>query len=404
VKFNELVFKKGSIPIIEGQPEGDSFFIIKKGQVQQSTSTVALSSEEKQILGPGNFFGVISCMARRPHLHTIDVLEDTLVIVVYREQFDFLIQEITPVAMKILRYFSQKVRDFDAILTRLSLKSSASENTCNLFDIGEYYNAFQGKFNQAASAYLRYLKFCPDGENIGIARTKLAKIYSVFKDKLNLEPKKENYYYNFDNEQVIFLEHEPGSLLYIIQEGEVKISKIVNNQEVLLGILKAGDIFGEMAILENRPRNATAVASGKVRLMAVSKESFPAIVSKHTQIANRIITLLSERIWFLHRHITNMTITDPEIRLFDALYIQALKARAPIAPKSEFTFDLTFEDLLFFSGLKTEKGYTHLRNIIDNRKILKIENGKIVCTDLAQLAGFANVVKRNLEQQKLKDS
>ena len=49
---------------------------------------------------------------------------------------------------------------------------------------------------------------------------------------------------------MIFSEHEPGEDLYIIQQGKVKITKIINNQEVLLAVLQPGDIFGEMALLE----------------------------------------------------------------------------------------------------------------------------------------------------------
>ncbi len=185
-QFKEVRFQKGSIPIIEGQKAADQFYIIKKGRVLQSTSTVPLAEQERQVLDTGNFFGVISCMARRPHLHTIEILEDTLAIFVRKDQFEVLIQTNTPIALKILRYFSQKVRQFDAVLTQLSLKSSAEEDMNNLFNIAEYYNSHQGKINHAAYTYLRYIKFCPDGRNIDEAKSKFSKIYS------------ENRFYNKD--------------------------------------------------------------------------------------------------------------------------------------------------------------------------------------------------------------
>ena len=51
-----------------------------------------------------------------------------------------------------------------------------------------------------------------------------------------------------------------GYLFYIIQKGQVKITKVVNDNEVMLAVLNPGDIFGEMAILENKPGSASAVA------------------------------------------------------------------------------------------------------------------------------------------------
>ncbi|HPA72406.1 MAG TPA: cyclic nucleotide-binding domain-containing protein, partial [Spirochaetota bacterium] len=60
--------------------------------------------------------------------------------------------------------------------------------------------------------------------------------------------------------QLIFCEFEPGNEFYFIQSGRVKIVKIVNNTEKTLDVLKPGDVFGEMAILENSPRSATAIA------------------------------------------------------------------------------------------------------------------------------------------------
>ncbi len=395
-QFKEVRFQKGSIPIIEGQEENDFFYIIKKGKVLQTTNTKPLEEQERQILEAGNFFGVIDCMAKRPYLHTIEILEDTLAIVVYRNQFEILIQNTSPIALKILRYFSQKLRQFDMVLTQLSLKSISTEDPKNLFDIAEYYESHTGKESHAAYAYLRYIKYCPGGDKVETAKKNFSKLYSAYKEKIKLEPdSQENFYYSFTPDQVIFLEHEPGNQLYIIQEGEVKISKIVNKQEVLLNILKAGDIFGEMAILENKPRNATAIASNKVRVMTVTRENFPALVSNHPQIATRIITLLSDRIWFLHRHITNTTIVDPETRLYDALYIHLLKSRVMIEPKREYKFDLGFEDLLKFTGLKNPTGYRILQNIISSKKIFEVSQGKIVCKDISMIEPLIQLVKHD---------
>ena len=48
--------------------------------------------------------------------------------------------------------------------------------------------------------------------------------------------------------------------MFIIQEGAVRITKVVDGREVILAVLKKGDMFGEMALLENKPRSASAIA------------------------------------------------------------------------------------------------------------------------------------------------
>ena len=74
--------------------------------------------------------------------------------------------------------------------------------------------------------------------------------------------------------EIIFCEFEPGSTLFFIQGGHVRLSKIVSNKEKTLAIIGVGDIFGEMAILEQMPRSATAIAEDDVRMLEMDKNSF----------------------------------------------------------------------------------------------------------------------------------
>lgn len=295
--------------------------------------------------------------------------------------------------MKIIRYFSRQLRFFNHELTRLSLQTvSSEEDPCMLYELGDYYISRKDFYLHAAHAYAKYLQFCPKGQYAEPARQKLAAIQKNY--KVDFLPRREGYLYLFRDMQPVFLEHELGEELYIIQEGEIKITKIVNRQEVLLNILKVGDIFGEMAILENKPRNANALASGAVKLMAVSKDNFSMIVSQHPEIASRIIRLLSERIWFMHRHITNMKIQDPKTRLYDALYIHLLKERIPPDREIFYTFNLNWEDLLKFTGLLNPTGYKVLEDHFRANKYFAIQDGRIHCKQLSHILDNINVAQR----------
>jgi CRP/FNR family transcriptional regulator len=343
----------------------------------------------------GDFFAVVSCMARRPAIETVESLTQSELIAIEREQFVSLININSPIAMKIIRYFSMELRHFNSILTELSLKSSLSEDPKNLYNIAMYYLERKMNYPYAVNAFVKYLKFCPNGELVQDAKIRLSKLLPKYKPEL--APQKEGHFQIVKDKDVIFFEHEPGNELYIIQEGEVRIFKIVNNNEVLLNILKPGDIFGEMAILENKPRNATATASGTVKLMAVSKTNFDFVVKKHPEIADKIITLLSERIWFMHSHISNMLISDPETRLYDALYLQLIKNRVNIRKNEEYVFDFEFDDLIRFSGLEYLTGERALRSIIGNGEKFFIKNGKIACKNTGDIERTMNVIKRNAQ-------
>ena len=58
--------------------------------------------------------------------------------------------------------------------------------------------------------------------------------------------------------EVIFREGDAGETMFIIQEGEVRIHKRVRDKETTLAVLKDGDFFGEMAIIDKEPRSASA--------------------------------------------------------------------------------------------------------------------------------------------------
>jgi len=398
VVFGIANFKKGGYIIIEDQLDANEFFIVRQGKVAETRNASLLEGEGETILGVGDFFGVISCMAKRPRIETVQAIEDTSTIVVKREQFGALIQKNAPIAMKILRYFGKQLRYYDSVLTKMTLKSSLEEHPSHLFELGEYFYLNQ-QFIQAAYAYLHYIKFCPDGGYVPQAKAKLAKINPTPESLL---PKKEGFYSIYEDGQIIFLEHEPGNELYIIQEGKVKITKFVNNAEVLLAVLKKGDIFGEMSLLDNKPRSASAIAFGSVKLMAINKSNFEPTVQAHPEIATRIIELLSERIWLIYRQLANLLIKDPVGRIYDALYTQLQKARVNFDIGVSYQFDFGPDELMKFLGYSKQEWAMHFKKFLDVEKTVSINDGKILCRDVSCIEKAIQIIKRNLEIEKKK--
>lgn len=94
----------------------------------------------------------------------------------------------------------------------------------------------------------------------------------------------------------IFREGELGTEMYIIQEGEVHICKTLRNDTHVLSRLEKGDFFGEMAILENMPRTADAVAHTDVKLIPINGSRFDEMLRRNPEIAVRIIRKYSKRL------------------------------------------------------------------------------------------------------------
>lgn len=93
----------------------------------------------------------------------------------------------------------------------------------------------------------------------------------------------------------IFKEGDAATFAYIIHEGEIEIWTVVNGQRLVLNILKQGDLFGELALVDNQPRSASATALTDCILMLVTTEQ----VNQRIQEADPILQMI---LWVVMRH------------------------------------------------------------------------------------------------------
>jgi CRP-like cAMP-binding protein len=94
----------------------------------------------------------------------------------------------------------------------------------------------------------------------------------------------------------VFREGELGTEMYIIHEGQVEILNRVGDEERLLAVLEKGDFFGEMALLEDRPRAASARALTATRLLQINGSTFDQMLRENPEIAVRMMRKLSRRL------------------------------------------------------------------------------------------------------------
>ncbi len=396
--FQMVQYKANSYVIIEGKREANKFYIIIQGKVRTQKSTPVAGEESSITLGPGDFFGVESAMSNHSRIETVICITDCNLIEVPSDQFGLLIQKNAPVAMKIIRSFSMKLRGFDNTIARISFRNAVEEDPSHLFDLGEFW--FKGqRFNHAAYAYQRYLQWLPKGDKVSQAKMRLQAMNKPLKAPPVADASINRQYQTDD---MIFCENEPGYELYIIQGGRIKITKMLDGQEVMLAVLQPGDIFGEMAILDNKPRSATAMVAEPASLLAINKANFEGMVKAQPQLATKLITLLSERIWTAYRQLANLMISDPTGRLYDTLLTLAEKNHVRIAARASYNFDIGGKDLLKMVGLDPLKDENLLMELLKNRW-LKLDQGKLICLDLSELEKQVAFYKKKASMERKRE-
>ncbi len=114
---------------------------------------------------------------------------------------------------------------------------------------------------------------------------------------------------------VLFREGDPGKEMYVLQAGLVAISKRVRDVEKVLAVLGAGEFFGEMAIISNKPRNASAMVESDARLLVIDPRTFEAMIRGNSEIAVRMIKKLAERLSDADAQIETLLLGDPNSRV-----------------------------------------------------------------------------------------
>jgi len=96
--------------------------------------------------------------------------------------------------------------------------------------------------------------------------------------------------------EFVFREGEAGEEMYIIQEGSVEILRQFGPKQKLLATLEAGDFFGEMSMLENRPRSASARIKSDAKLLPVDPSTFDQMLREYPEVAVRMLRSLCNRL------------------------------------------------------------------------------------------------------------
>jgi CRP/FNR family transcriptional regulator, cyclic AMP receptor protein len=115
----------------------------------------------------------------------------------------------------------------------------------------------------------------------------------------------------YPKDTAIFYENEQGDSLFLIVSGRIKVTILGDDgREVILSTLGPGDFFGEMALLDNEPRSATAIAIIETELLSLSRSDFESFMTRNPSMSIALIRVLTARLRHANHQISTLALLD----------------------------------------------------------------------------------------------
>ena len=371
-------------------------FILQSGVVNLSSIDIETGREVNELVKAGEFFGVKSALGRFPREETARSVTTTVVIALTVQEFENIFVNNKNLIMKMLRVFSNQLRQVHK-KTESVLNNISTDQQSGMLSLAKsFYNDEQ--FRSASDVYAKILRRYPNSarqpeilklyQESKLKAERLAELdgEADFNDDIDNSSVKlfalpsafERFAKVYEPGQVIIAEFEPGDSFYLIQRGNVQLIKCVNETKKNLDILKPGEIFGEMAILDNSPRSATCMAIGKVKCLEFNKENFQLLITGNPQIALHLLKLFCKRINDQKRRFRILCINDLTARVADVFLL--LDEMNPVAKEGEKQrkFNVSVTDVANWAGLSVEVTKDELLKLASQRRVEMFDDYMLV--------------------------
>ena len=198
----------------------------------------------------------------------------------------------------------------------------------------------------------------------------------------------------YSPKEIIFCEFEPGNEFYFVQSGKVEIVKIINNTEKTLDVLDVGDVFGEMAILEEAPRSASAITMTHVKLLRFHRDNFEALLQGNPQLAFKLLVVFSKRIYDAKRRLKILLLDEPQLKVMDVMNMLA-EADPHLDLQEEITLKVTQQEIANWAGANmndVQKVLTHLNQLGK----IELFNDKIIVKNIKDFQRVVNTRRKSM--------
>ena len=180
--------------------------------------------------------------------------------------------------------------------------------------------------------------------------------------------------------QIILRQDAPGDSLYVLIDGQVKVVLIgEDGREVILSVLGAGAVFGEMSLLDDAPRSAHVIAMTHCSALTLHRAAFHERLRASPDLCMALLAALSSRLRRADDRIRALSLLDVNGRVAHLLLQQAADAGSDTFPRR-----LTHQTMAELIGASRETVSRTLRHLTD-RGVISIARRQVVLLDRAAL-------------------
>lgn len=215
----------------------------------------------------------------------------------------------------------------------------------------------------------------PDASKVKVLQGSL--IFSGLNEKELTELASMAIEHSFMPGEFIFWEGDAPDWFYIVREGKIKVLKHSSlGKEFIIAFFSPGEMFGEVAVFENKSYPASAQAAAETKVLAINGQNFLSFLTAHPTVALRIIRILGGRLRDAQSRLRDLAGERVEQRLVTILLM--------LFSKFGSTLPFTRQEIADMSGTTTETAIRVLSRLKDG-KIIRSSRGKIVILNETKL-------------------
>ncbi len=189
----------------------------------------------------------------------------------------------------------------------------------------------------------------------------------------------------FSKHAVLVYEGDPGDALFVVVKGNVAVTRLSNEgKESILSILKEGDFFGEMGVLDASPRSATIKALGDVEVAMLARKDFLDLLARSAQMSLRLVLTLSSRLRATNQAIQAASYQDIRTRLASLLLNLEKNFGEKVEGGTRLTLRLTNQEMANMIGT-TRETVNRMLNRFWDEKLIDMRTANVIITEHEKL-------------------
>jgi CRP/FNR family cyclic AMP-dependent transcriptional regulator len=188
--------------------------------------------------------------------------------------------------------------------------------------------------------------------------------------------------------EVIFREGDPGNTCYLLQSGAVLLTREhQDGRTVALAELRAGGMFGELAMFRGETRSATATALESTEAVALLAPDVQRLIRGNPEIASKLLAALAERVSTTTERLLSQSFQTVAGRVASALLAQCVARQAEGAPERDVLVRATQAEIASLAGTSRESASRFLATL-ERDRVVTLGRGKVTVHEPGRLRNY----------------